>query len=106
MTLSEAIKHCEEVAEKEQCNGFDANTKSNCKTVQGERHYKCAEEHRQLADWLKELKAFRQIKTKILKAIEELREDAKYHAYPIQDNTEMVIFEAEMALNIIDNKHN
>lgn len=56
MTIDEAIKHCEEVAEREQCKGFDANTKSNCRTVQGERHYKCAEEHRQLAGWLKLLK--------------------------------------------------
>lgn len=59
MTLEEAIAHCDEVAEIEQCKGFDANTKSNCKTVQGERHYKCAEEHRQLAEWLRELKVYR-----------------------------------------------
>ena len=39
MTLDEAIKHCEEIS-----NGCD----------------KCADEHRQLADWLKELKNYRQ----------------------------------------------
>jgi hypothetical protein len=54
--LDEAIQHCLEVAEKEKCKGFDANTKYNCETSQGTYHYKCAEEHRQLAEWLKELK--------------------------------------------------
>lgn len=104
MTLDEAIIHAEEVVSIKKEESIDAE-------LQGCDRYsmkceKCSTEHRQLADWLKELKAFRQAKTKILKAIEELREDAKYHAYPIQDNTEMVIFGAEMALNIIDNKHN
>lgn len=40
MTLDEAIKHCEEKA-----NGCDA----------------CAEEHKQLAEWLKELKGYRAV---------------------------------------------
>lgn len=39
MTLDEAIQHCEEVANSE-CS-------------------ECANEHKQLAEWLKELKAFR-----------------------------------------------
>lgn len=104
MTLDEAIIHAEEVASIKKEESIDAE-------LQGCDRYsmkceKCSAEHRQLAEWLKELKAFRQAKTKILGAIEELREDAKYHACPIQDNTEMVIFGAEMALNIIDNKRN
>ena len=41
MTLEQAIKHCYEVAEKEQC-------------------YACAEEHLQLASWLEELKELRE----------------------------------------------
>lgn len=41
MTLDQAIKHCYEVAEKEQC-------------------YACAEEHLQLAEWLEELKELRE----------------------------------------------
>ena len=47
MTLEEAIKHCEEIAEEE---------RSMC--VPG--CDKCADEHLQLAEWLKELKAFRE----------------------------------------------
>jgi len=101
MTIDEAIIHCEEIVKENQQR---ADTLSYDQPLLD--CVKCSTEHRQLAEWLKELKAFRQAKTKILKAIEELREDAKYHACPIQDNTEMVIFGAEMALNIIDNKHN
>jgi hypothetical protein len=62
MTLDEAIKHAEEVAEeKDMQAGFDTDylcyqmsevERNQCKT--------CAEEHRQLAEWLKELKANRE----------------------------------------------
>lgn len=44
MTLDEAIKHCEEVAD------------TPCFTDEEAR---CYSEHRQLAEWLKELKAYR-----------------------------------------------
>ena len=59
MTLDEAIKHCEEVAEKNE---------SEVKRIQNRPPYacdfyheeekcgKCAEEHRQLAKWLKDYK--------------------------------------------------
>lgn len=51
MTLDEAIKHAEEVAE--QNKWFEENylEHKGCK--------ECAEEHRQLAEWLKELKAYK-----------------------------------------------
>ena len=59
MTLDEAIKHCEEVAEeKEQSvdiQGTNQKWVDSCK--------ECAEEHRQLAEWLKELKALREVCT-------------------------------------------
>lgn len=44
MTLDEAIKHAEEVADYDCYN---------------EKQFKCAEDHRQLAEWLKELKQLR-----------------------------------------------
>lgn len=47
MTLDEAIKHCEEVADYD-CYNDDQR--------------KCAAEHRQLAEWLKELKQYREEK--------------------------------------------
>ena len=43
MTLDEAIKHCEDVAE------------DRCGCAED-----CVNEHRQLAEWLKELKAYRE----------------------------------------------
>jgi DNA repair exonuclease SbcCD ATPase subunit len=49
MTLDEAIKHCEEVAES--CER--GNPKKRSKS-------KCASEHRQLAEWLTELKDLRE----------------------------------------------
>ena len=51
MTIDEAIKHCEEVAE-----GHDRIKQIKAVTLE---ECKCAEEHRQLARWLRELKAYR-----------------------------------------------
>ena len=52
MTLDEAIKHCNEVAERlEGKNGY-AYTDATCE--------ECAKEHRQLAEWLKELMALKE----------------------------------------------
>lgn len=60
MTLDEAIKHAEEVAE------VNARQYKNC-TMRYESNScgdrtagKCAEEHRQLAEWLREFKAYRE----------------------------------------------
>ena len=70
MKLSEAITHCEEVAEEsekefrlcpyptEDCNGTQ-----DCRCLEngeGKGCLKCAAEHKQLAEWLKELKEFRE----------------------------------------------
>ena len=69
MNLDEAIQHCEEVARQ---NEEDAIVYSNCKKYKTNLYEiglaenaekkccKCAEEHRQLAEWLKELKAYRE----------------------------------------------
>ena len=58
MTIEEAIKHCEEVAEEleeEAVKGCcdDTEIMDNC--------LECAKEHRQLAEWLRELKIHREI---------------------------------------------
>lgn len=63
MSLEEAIKYYSELAEKkeyiaESVEGFDEYTREEC--------LECAKEHRQLADWLRELKA-------LLGAEEEIR---------------------------------
>lgn len=57
MTLEEAIKHAEEVAEEleeEAVKGCCDDTEIMDKCIE------CAKEHRQLAEWLKELKKYRE----------------------------------------------
>lgn len=51
MTLEEAIKHCEEVADQLEGKDGYAYTDSTCD--------ECAKEHRQLAKWLRELRTLR-----------------------------------------------
>ena len=51
MTLEEAIRHCEEVAKSCQLKAYDIE-RDDYKDLE-----ECAAEHRQLAEWLKELKA-------------------------------------------------
>ena len=59
MTLDEAIKHCEEQANllEESAAGCDMTDKIEKEIAC--RSGKCAAEHRQLAEWLKELKTLR-----------------------------------------------
>lgn len=69
MTIDEAIKHAEEIAEEQNnlyklclpeynCNGLkDCSALENGKDIDC---LKCASEHEQLAEWLKELKDTRQ----------------------------------------------
>lgn len=60
LTLEEAIVHAKEVAEKnyrgadfESIDYIDDDIKANC--------IKCAEEHEQLAEWLEELKSYKDL---------------------------------------------
>ena len=65
MTIEEAIKHSEEVANK--CDML---------AEQAEHHHKCAAEHRQLAEWLKDYKRLKEqdsILDKIKSEIQNLR---------------------------------
>lgn len=70
MTLEEAIKHAEEVAD-----GHDRIKQIKTVTLE---ECKCAEEHRQLAEWLKELKQLRE-QTRWIPVSERLpEEDGQY----------------------------
>lgn len=68
MTLDEAIKHCEEVAEEQDklckryddASGYSRSHNEAIRTADAGRCEECAKEHRQLAEWLKELKALRE----------------------------------------------
>ena len=60
LTLEDAISHAKEVAEKnyrgadfESIDSLDDDIKANC--------IKCAEEHEQLAEWLEELKSYKDL---------------------------------------------
>ena len=50
----------------------------------------------------KEDATFKKIMDDIQKAIDEIRENGKYHAQPIRDNGELIIFGMEIALDIIE----
>ena len=72
LSIDEAIEHAREVAEEQrelfrlcpypsqECNGADI-----CKCLKNKHDgcIKCAKEHEQLAEWLEELKAYREIGT-------------------------------------------
>ena len=78
MDLESAIQHCEEVARQ---NEEDAILYSNCKKYKKNLYEiglaenaekkccECANEHRQLAEWLKELKAYRDARAEINQAL-------------------------------------
>ena len=63
LSIDEAIKHAREVAETCEC---EASKYDMCDSYESQVAYqegKCAEEHEQLATWLEELKAYREIGT-------------------------------------------
>ena len=62
MTIEEAIQHCEEVAyQKDLESGFETDNERYAMTDRERADCKkCASEHRQLAEWLKELKAYKE----------------------------------------------
>lgn len=66
MILDEAIKHCEEVAETKEKEG-SLNQESFMPLNEFMRYrvecLECASEHRQLAEWLSELKAYKDLST-------------------------------------------
>lgn len=55
MELSEAIKHAEEVADLKYSEAKEARLQEQDKYA--DECFACAAEHRQLAEWLRELKA-------------------------------------------------
>lgn len=58
MTLEEAIIHCEEVAEENESKANRIEQLHLTGNAEGCRE--CANEHRQLAEWLRELKSYRE----------------------------------------------
>jgi hypothetical protein len=55
-SIDDAIKHCEEVAEEQEWQAYKSVSRTYVERMSCEE---CAKEHRQLAEWLKELKAYK-----------------------------------------------
>lgn len=100
MTLDEAIKNAEEVAEKNDKIAdtfeYSLKTKSDCR----ER----AKEHRQLAEWLRELKAYRE-DTRFADLYERIcikRDDDREYFARTKDKTYIIrIAEKEMFIHMM-----
>jgi hypothetical protein len=68
MTLDEAIKQCEEAAEDrdklckrcDAASGYSRSHNEAIRTQEAKEHEKCSQDFRQLVEWLKELKAYKE----------------------------------------------
>ena len=76
MTIDEAIMHCEEVADGNENLAEFYYKEPGRNTALGDDCRECAEEHRQLAEWLKELKQLTE-QTRWIPVSERLPEDIK-----------------------------
>jgi len=71
MTLDEAIKHCEEKAKEQRIEAnYRIPPKADC--------LKCAKEHEQLAEWLKELRDYEEGKRTCENCKHELKPETEY----------------------------
>lgn len=91
MTLEEAIKHAEEVMVENLEKTKDRNASDpiaiNC--------FECAEEHRQLVEWLKELKQLRE-PTSVVEELEAIKAEFEEDKYILLNQT--------TAIKVIDNR--
>lgn len=80
-SLDDAITHCLEVAEEqdklatryEDASGYSRTHIESLKTNESIKCRECANEHRQLAEWLRTLKAYGEARKAIEGTIEELK---------------------------------
>lgn len=97
MTIDEAIKHAEEEAEEQDklckryddASGFTRSHNEEIRTSAAKQCEKCADEHRQLTEWLKELKQLRE-QTRWIPVSERLPEDGQSVLFCDIDNDIMV----------------
>ena len=70
-TLDEAIVHCLEVAEKKEkeCKLISGSEDAGMNGALAKTFAECASEHRQLAEWLRELQAYREVINEIKELI-------------------------------------
>lgn len=68
MTIDEAIKHCEEIATDQDklskrcddASGYSRSHNKSIRTNDAKKHEKCGQDFRQLAEWLRELKTYKE----------------------------------------------
>jgi hypothetical protein len=91
MTIDEAIKHAEEVAEKQksdwaQCPRSEQEPKCSglgiCTIDKSDGCLKSAEEHRQVAEWLKELKMYKKALDQELILLDNIRAKIEQEIVP------------------------
>jgi len=83
MTLEEAIIHCEEVV-KTKSEDFEEYCKNDENNYIIEKCAECIEEHKQLAEWLKELKQLRE-QTKWISVSERLPDKYGWYICSLKD---------------------
>ena len=106
MTLDEAIKHAEEVADNKERQVVNGDWEKGSLT---EKHcIECANEHRQLAEWLKELKEYRKMpidKEGILKTLQELRQEFVEELESLRESYDWGrVYGMEIAIEMVDHK--
>lgn len=72
LTLDEAIKHCLEVAEQKEHDSITTTGDHELDIAMKEGCIQCAAEHRQLAEWLEELRARRLLMDKVCEELARL----------------------------------
>ena len=97
MSIDEAIAHAEEVAVEKAEQAWDAQLQEEYTKIKPCK--KCATEHRQLAEWLKELKESRMVLDKIRA---EMREEMLYHSGTGEEVIQAYADGLKKGLDIID----
>ena len=82
LTLDEAIAHCEEVAEENE-KKLKSWGRHCLATIEEQTCLDCASEHRQLAEWLRELKRDREILNGLSIYFQSLVVDAVINQRPL-----------------------
>lgn len=93
MDLDSAIQHCEEVMMENLEKTKDRNASDPIAINCGE----CAEEHHQLAEWLKELKAYRDARAEI---VEAFNDDARGDQNDYERGRKIGIFLCESIISV------
>ena len=99
MTLDEAIKHAEEVAEEKEKEAWEVQLQEEYKTIKSCKE--CAEEHRQLAEWLKELKQLRE-QTRWVPVSKDLPKDFGTYLITLENGD---VCKCEFNPDFIDEEH-